>query len=283
MTAPSPSFAGLRSAARRTRVPAVRFGRRRHETDHLLLWQVHGSSVVTTDGVARPLRGTFALWVPVGTTHEVHLHESSVLFPLLFDTAIPVAMPVRPVVLPVDASLEMPLLSVVQRQHTLLSSPVTLEHEVLALLAQTPPHRAEPPMPTSERALRVATALRLDPGDERDVAALARLVHTSPRTLERAFLAETGRTLRAWRTADRMEAAADLLREGADTRTAAARVGYASLSAFHRVFKRHFDRTPGAFSRSPDATDPNDHDRPTPPTHAARSDGRSVPSRARST
>jgi len=106
-------------------------------------------------------------------------------------------------------------------------------------------------MPTSSPARFIAVALRIDPGVDRGVDALAADVHVSTRTIERAFVAETGLTLRQWRIRTRMEAAAALLQHAGSIEAVAYRVGYTNASAFRRAFKGHFGTSPSEFRRSP--------------------------------
>src|SRR5699024_2258755 len=102
--------------------------------------------------------------------------------------------------------------------------------------------------------------------------------HTSARNLERAFLRDTGLTLRQWRLHNRMKAASSLLGNGASIASVGRRVGYTSTSSFTRAFRTHFGTTPSQHRRqspppriptpSRRRTEPCD-DRPQPPEHTA--------------
>jgi AraC-like DNA-binding protein len=63
------------------------------------------------------------------------------------------------------------------------------------------------PIPTEERAARVAAALVTDPADPRGLADFGREVGASERTLARIFLAECRLTFATWRTQARLRAA----------------------------------------------------------------------------
>lgn len=104
-------------------------------------------------------------------------------------------------------------------------------------------------MPVSESAHAIAESLRRDPADERPLAALAAEQHVSARTVERAFLAETGMTMQEWRTRRRMEVAAAQLRSEDGLGAIASSVGYRSISAFRRAFKKQYGLPPAEYGR----------------------------------
>ncbi|MDY7103486.1 MAG: helix-turn-helix transcriptional regulator [Actinomycetota bacterium] len=104
------------------------------------------------------------------------------------------------------------------------------------------------PMPTDERARRVADALLADPTDGRDLAAWGRQVGASGRTLARLFAAETGLTFGRWRTNARLAAALAHLGAGSGVAATARRVGYATPSAFVAAFRRELGTTPARYT-----------------------------------
>lgn len=234
--------------AQRFVVPAVALAERRHHDDHVLFWQLHGSGAVAVGADDLPLTEGLAAWVPAGAPHTVRVHEDSVLLPLLFPADATATTLQTPRVLPVAGHLRTLLLALMQSQSTLLRPAIDLERRVLPLIEEVPTLGDALPMPTSRAAAEVAAAIAFDPGDGRTIAELARSVHVSERTLERAFQAETGMPPRRWRRLARLEAAATLLRSGAGTAAVANRVGYSNLSAFHRAFAAHFGTTPGRMS-----------------------------------
>jgi len=105
------------------------------------------------------------------------------------------------------------------------------------------------PTPRDPRARRVAELLRAAPGRRETTRALARRAAASPRTLERLFLAETGRTLGQWRRRHRMLHARRLLDAGRAVSDVATAVGYATPSAFTAAFRRELGAAPTALHR----------------------------------
>jgi len=108
---------------------------------------------------------------------------------------------------------------------------------------------AVPVMPHSPGARAVAEELVRDPALDLTVAAWAARVATSPRTLRRDFLTDTGLTFEQWRLLCRLGAAVEFLAAGYDVDQVAARVGFASRNGLTRAFKGRFGATPYEFSR----------------------------------
>ncbi|MFO0983718.1 MAG: helix-turn-helix transcriptional regulator [Planctomycetota bacterium] len=101
------------------------------------------------------------------------------------------------------------------------------------------------------RARRIAQLLHNDPSDRRPLGMLTRGMGASKRTIERAFLADTGLTFGRWRQQLRLVHSLRLLAAGEKVTSVALAVGYDSLSAFVSAFRRAFGITPGRYFRSP--------------------------------
>jgi AraC-like DNA-binding protein len=120
----------------------------------------------------------------------------------------------------------------------------------LALLAATL-RRAEPTpaVPdTSTLATRALAFIVREATRGISLVDVARHVHRSTAHTAAVVKADTGRTVVDWITHARLAAARQLLLRTDDTvEQIAARVGFASPSHFHRVFRRHHDHTPAAW------------------------------------
>lgn len=103
------------------------------------------------------------------------------------------------------------------------------------------------------RLLRLAEALRAEPGRPLTLESWAAECGASPRNLTRLFRQETGMSFGRWRQMLRLSEGAALLAQGVPTARAAALVGYASAPAFGAAFRAAFGQTPGAVSADPDA------------------------------
>lgn len=235
------------TAPRRFHVPPVSIPVRVHDDEHLLAWQARGDTSFVLDGVPHELTTGRALWIPAGTRHSLTVHADSVMLPMWFPLLDAATTLTGVSSVPVSRELRTLFLALIQSQTTIIRPAANIARQILALLEDTPRTSSTQPMPASPAAREIAEALLFNPGDDRSVDELAASVHTSPRTIERAFRAETGSTLRTWRIRNRVDAACDLLRSATTVEAVAHRVGYTTASAFRRVFKEHTGMTPGDF------------------------------------
>lgn len=231
----------------RIHLPPVSIDEHVNHEWHLLLWQVRGASDFVIDGEPRTVTAGHALWMPTGVRHGFSTQVNSVLLPMFFDVDATATTLTAPTVITVDRDLRTLFLAFVQTTYSIIRPNVNIARQILALIEEKPVLSTTLPLPTTDSALLVAEALRFNPGDDRSVDELAASVHASARTIERAFRAETGMTLRQWRIENRMEAAGILLRSRTTIDTVAGRVGYTNTNAFRRVFKGHFDMTPSEY------------------------------------
>lgn len=223
----------------------------RAETDfHLLLWQARGEADVDVDGADLVLRVGQALWVPVGTRHGFTVRAGSVTMPLFFDAARTADPLPRPTVVHPDDDLRTLMLAHVVSSSTALKVPADLGRQILQRIGGESGRGSALPLPRTAAARVIAETLRTDPGDPRGVEELAASVHTTARTIERVFRAETGLTLRQWRIRTRLQAAQALLRTGLAPDAVAHRVGYTHVNSFRRVFTEHLGVSPSAYLRA---------------------------------
>ena len=100
------------------------------------------------------------------------------------------------------------------------------------------------PLPGDSRLRRLAQELMKNPSDSRPLAAWARHVGASRRTLARRFRAETGLSFALWRQQARLLAALNRLAAGTPVTQVAFDTGYHSPSAFISMFRRTLGTTP---------------------------------------
>lgn len=218
-------------------IPECRIAPRVHQQQHLALWQFKGAARYVCDTTDVELSEGQVLWVPASTVHSAVISENSVVFPLFFpveETATILEPSSIISVGPEDTPL---LLALHQNQSTIIRSHPGIHRRVLSVLERRWLAPAELPMPSSAAALMVARALVFTPGDDRSIVEWAKTVHTSTRSLERMFKAETGETFQAWRNHCRMRAAARLLEAGASVTSVTFRMGFHSPSSFARAFR----------------------------------------------
>lgn len=224
-----------------------------HNDEHLLLWQVRGLSDFmlrrpdSTSSHDLQLSAGHVLWLPAGYRHQVHVHANSTLLPTLFDTTSTATSLNGPTIIPVDDILQALLLAQLQMNHTMIQPEANIARQILSLIEDAPKANDSVPTHTSEPARRIAEAIRFNPGDDRSASELAESVHTSLRSVQRHFTAETGMNLQQWRTSVRVIAGAELLRTGSTLTAVAGRTGYADVSSFYRAFKSRYGVPTGEY------------------------------------
>ncbi|WP_369371619.1 helix-turn-helix domain-containing protein [Promicromonospora sp. Populi] len=211
-------------------IPAARSDSTGHPRRPLLIWVRTGTARVHIDGVvAFHLTAGQGAWIPAdGWNHRSIVTEpGTVAFPLWLQPSAGLSEATR---FEVPDGWQDWLIQHFNLQVTPLSG-----------------HGPEMPRATGARA--VAEELIRDPALDLTVEQWAIRALSSPRTLRRDFLADTGLTFERWRLRNRLIAAVELLAAGYDVDQVAARVGFASRNGFTRAFKQHYGPTPHDFSR----------------------------------
>jgi len=117
-------------------------------------------------------------------------------------------------------------------------------------LARAPCAGSYLPSSTDPALATVLEFLESHPDDNRPLPALARLAHTTERTLIRRAQRDLGMPLSEWRQRLRILKAMPLLAEGRKVESIALELGYASASAFIAMFRRLMNQTPAEFRKA---------------------------------
>lgn len=222
------------------------FAEHRHAA-HQLVWASAGVVTVTIADRHWVLPASLALWVPAGTPHTTAAGAASLLGGVYLD---PKRCPVRwttPTVVAVPPVLAALLTHLADDRALGVAARRRAEAVVFDLLEPIDVATLTLPMPTDDRAARVANALRDRPDDGRTLAEWGALVGASGRTLARGFMTETGMTFGAWRTQLRLGAALAHLAAGSTVAAAGRAVGYSNPSAFIAAFRHAFGVSPGGY------------------------------------
>lgn len=105
----------------------------------------------------------------------------------------------------------------------------------------------ELPMPKDPRALQIARRILENVSCAWPLSRWAREAHSSPRTVARAFLHDTGMTFGHWRLQARLQTSLTKLARGRSVIEAALDVGYESPSAFAAAFRRLYGVSPSQY------------------------------------
>jgi len=196
-----------------------------------------------------------AVWVPAGTGHAIRMTGRVAIRTLYFDPELAPLPGTDCCVVQVSTLLREAILRSMQLRHPYPQGGA--EARLAALIVDeirvAPTAPLHLPMPRDARALRVAEALRANPGDPRGLEDWARLAGASARTLERLFERETTLRFAAWRQQARLLRSLEALAAREPVTRVALQVGYETPSAFIAMFRRALGTTPGRYF-SPGAT-----------------------------
>jgi AraC-like DNA-binding protein/quercetin dioxygenase-like cupin family protein len=225
---------------------------------HQLLFASSGAMTVTGDRTSWMIPPGRAVLIPAGILHSIRMWGDVAMRSLYFPVNAPApafgATTCR--VISVSPLLREVILRVAEM--AALDSRVAAEARLLSVLMdELETAQVEPllmPLPSDERALRVADCVLEDPADGATAAVLARRCGLSARTLERLFSAETGMRFGLWRQKAKLLESVRVLAEGRSVTDAALESGYSSVSAYIAAFKQTFGCTPGAMADQSVAT-----------------------------
>jgi AraC-like DNA-binding protein len=218
-----------------------------------LLHAVSGVMSVETEAgiwVVPPHR---ALWVPDGHDYRVQMHGRVAVRNLYLRYEL-AALPADLTVVNVTPLVRELILHVCRIGPLVRGDPrqSRLADVIVDQLDQLPQAPLRLHQPIDPRGRRAADLITEEPAI--DLVDVARRVGASRRTLERIFLTETGLPLGAWRRQLRVLHALRLLGAGHAVTEVAARVGYATPSAFASMFKAQLGGTPAGYFAERDVT-----------------------------
>lgn len=245
-----------------TLTPGQRIESHAHDWPQLI-YAVRGVISVTASAGAWVVPPMRALWVAGGVSHALHMQGHVEMQTLYFHPDFAPAMESVCCVINISPLLRELIVSIVAAGTLSDRTPSDRARLklLLDLLVVVPERPLALPMPTDSRALRVAERVldRIDAPDS--LAGLALASGASVRTIERAFLDQTGMTFGRWRQQARLLEGIRLLGEGTQVTTVAMRVGYRSTSAFVAAFRKCLGRTPAQYFRLVQATSDGPTDR----------------------
>jgi AraC-like DNA-binding protein len=225
-------------------------------SEHQLVFASKGVMTIRTRQgiwVVPPLR---AVWIPSKEVHSISMSGEVLMRTLYFSPKWAKSVPQKCFVLNVSTFFQELILHTCTQKAW--SARVPKERRIIEVIfdqfnaAQTIPLQL--PQPRDSRALRVTDILVKDPSDPRTLEKLCKEAGGSKRTVERAFLDQTGMTFGKWRQQLRLLHAMRLLAVGEKVTTAALEAGYNSTSAFISVFKKTLGRTPNRYFEQTSST-----------------------------
>ena len=226
---------------------------------HRIAWHTHdagqlihaisGTMRITTEGerwLSPPLWG---VWVPVGVAHCVEMTTAVQMRTVYVAPAAHPALPKTCQVIEVGPVLTA-LVRAIAAEAEATREGRRLRHALL--LEELAVARLTPfvlPLGVDPRLQRATDRLMRDPAAPITLEILAAEAGASGRTLMRLFERETGLSFGRWRQRQRLIEALERLGRGEPVGLVAARLGYASSSAFGAMVRRATGCPPSAFSR----------------------------------
>jgi len=214
-----------------------------------LIYASHGVMKVIVEGnywIVPPER---AVWAPPGRRHEIVADGAFSMRTLYLAPRFAQQIATECRALSVSAFLRELILHIVQIG--MLDTAVPTQRRLASVLldqlrsAELLPLSIR--MPQDRRALAIAERLRQNPSDPAELSELSKAAGASSRTVQRAFLSETGLRFTQWRQRLRLLHAVSLLGTGSSVTDAGLEAGYASTSAFVAAFRRQLGHTPAAY------------------------------------
>lgn len=213
---------------------------------HQFAYATSGTLVVRLETSRHIITPQQAVWLPAGLPHASGALNGAEFRNLYIEASLPLSMPEHCTVLSVSPLLRALIIELerIGRESEDAGYIERVDTMILDQLQRLKPHGFSLPWPRSEILNRFCETLYGRPGDDRPMEQWARTFGASPRTLARRFEAETGLTLREWRTRLRLFRAIEWLDAGASITDIALDLGYTSSSAFAYMFRRQMRCSP---------------------------------------
>jgi AraC-like DNA-binding protein len=216
-----------------------------HEVDQIL-YGISGVMAVTTAEGMWIVPQHRAVWIPAKTTHSIQIWGPLTMKTLYLKPGLLIQLGRRCCFINVSPLLRELLLETCNIGSLSRKTPT---HARLMGVIKDQLERShlvplQMPMPSDERAIRVAKLSLADPSDRRPLKDLCKECGASKRTIERLFREEAGITFGRWRQQSALIRAIQLLAEGNKVTNVALETGYNSSSAFIAMFKKMMGTTP---------------------------------------
>ena len=190
-----------------------------------------------------------AVWIPAGVSHQVAMHGQSDMRSLYIRPEVFDHLPEQSGVLNVSPLLRELILHLASLPQRDVADQE--ERRVIGVAIDQLKNANSAgfylPEASDKRLKQVCQAIQANPCNDQTLTAWALQANVSSRTLSRLFRQELGVSLVEYRQQVRMLAALIKLAKGEPVTRVSMSVGFSSLSAFHRLFRKNFSTTPGAF------------------------------------
>lgn len=220
-----------------------------HDQAHLM-YTVNGVLEVTTHEGVWYVPPKQAIWIPPRIEHQARANGEATLQVVIIELPSGLPCPQAATRMVLISPLLRELLRCLRRGGAAYSEAELGSHvralmlAELVFLEETALHL---PALADRRLRAIQTSLHADPADDTALATWAQQLHLCSRSLARLFLKETGTSFSTWRQHTRLMLALPRLAAGEPVTRVALDLGYASPSAFTRMFRRVLGVSPSEY------------------------------------
>lgn len=221
-----------------------------HNHDYCqLVYACSGVMVVEAEQSLWVIPPQRAVWIPAGISHKVAMHGRAEMRNVYLKRRFSTQLPNNSTVVNVSSLLG-EIIAYMATSRFALSNTGEKERLVAVLLDQlriADQAALRLPLAKDKRLGVVCESIMAHPADKQSLSEWSDSLSISSRTLSRLFRQEMGMSFIEYRNQIRLFEALKRLATGQPVTTVALDVGFVSLSAFNRLFKRHFGKTPGHY------------------------------------
>lgn len=220
-----------------------------HDQAHLM-YTVNGVLEVTTHEGVWYVPPKQAIWIPPRVEHQARANGEATLQVVIVELPSGLPCPEAATRMVLISPLLRELLRCLRRGGTSYGEAELGSHvralmlAELVFLEETALHL---PALADRRLQTIQTTLHADPANDTALATWAQQLHLCSRSLARLFLKETGTSFSTWRQHTRLMLALPRLAAGEPVTRVALDLGYASPSAFTRMFRRVLGVSPSEY------------------------------------
>ncbi|UTH72622.1 helix-turn-helix domain-containing protein [Chromobacterium sp. IIBBL 290-4] len=230
--------------------PKSEFARHRHRWGQLNRISLGLVELLLDDGkVVSPAQ--YLLWTPPELPHAAYVRQDMHYTSIYVSHELAAQLPSHICLIEQTPLIRALLDDFGQRQVTTLTDPWDIRQAELLFARVRQSKREATYLPDSgQRLLQpILDAIRADPADPTPLKIWADKVFSTERTLARLFQRELGMSFGQWRGRARLLEALSLLKQGDSVQAIAARLGYATPSAFIAMFQKQLGASPERYRR----------------------------------
>jgi AraC-like DNA-binding protein/mannose-6-phosphate isomerase-like protein (cupin superfamily) len=216
-----------------------------HARDQFI-YAIRGVMTIRANGFIWTIPPSHGMWMPAHTVHQIHMDTEVEMRTLYLQPGTVAGLGEGCQVLAVTPLLRELILRAmtVPPRYALDSADARLMALIVDEVGRLEARPLSLKLPADKRLARLCGLLIADPGHAASIAELGRQVGLSERSVIRLFPQETGLSLHRWRQQARLMRAFALSDQGMNIGQLADELGYASASAFGKMFAKQFGQAP---------------------------------------